>query len=711
MKLRFETGSAMTRLRSVVIALLLLCARGTAAQGTFTLEQVLGAPFNSNLIASKNVNRVAWTSNQQGKRNIFVAEGPDFMARQLTAYKEDDGGELSGLRFTSDGDTIVYARGEGKDSAGDYANPTSNPGGEQQTVWAISWSGGEPVKIDTGNSPVVSAQGRIAYGRSGELWMSRLRTEEKPKQIVVRGKSRPVEWSPDGTRLLFVSVREDHSFIAVYDVNAQSVKFLAPTVDSDSDPMWSPDGKRVAFVRQPAVPRDTPDGYFIEPDRPHPWSIWVAEADDGEARQVWKSGVALQDSFPYMAADTGGGVLRWGADGRLVFASEADGWQHLYSIPADGGEAKLLTPGNCEVEQWSFSGDAEKVFFNSNCGDVDRRHVWVVGIDGAGLAQLTGKKARNGVEWNPVVLSNERDLFYVGSDATHPSRVFHAALSSDGATTEISPTSWEQGFPADKLVAPQQVTFHSADGLEIHGQLFLPKELKSGEKRPALIFVHGGPMRQMLLGWHYMYYYANAYAMNQYLANRGYVVLAINYRSGIGYGRAFREAPGRAGRGATEYQDVLAAGKYLQSRSDVDGRRIGLWGGSYGGYLTALGLGRNSDLFAAGVDFHGVHDWPADNWEGKHIPPDLVKLAHESSPVSCVNTWRSPVLFIHGDDDRNVMFSQTVDLVARLRAQGVTIEQLIFPDEVHDFLLNRSWLKAYEASSDFLDRKLGQPPK
>src|SRR2546430_7623096 len=113
----------------------------------------------------------------------------------------------------------------------------------------------------------------------------------------------------------------------------------------------------------------------------------------------------------------------------------------------------------------------------------------------------------------------------------------------------------------------------------------------------------------MVLGWHYMYYYSNSYAMNQYLASRGYIVLALNYRSGIGYGRAFREALGRAGRGATEYQDVVAAGRYLQGRSDVDAKRIGLWGGSYGGSFAALGLGRHSPLFAAGVDPHRGPAW------------------------------------------------------------------------------------------------------
>src|SRR5437773_3349693 len=218
-------------------------------------------------------------------------------------------------------------------------------------------------------------------------------------------------------------------------------------------------------------------------------------------------------------------------------------------------------------------------------------------------------------------------------------------------------------------------------------------------------------MRQMLLGWHYMYYYSNCYAMNQYLASRGYIVLSVNYRSGIGYGRAFREAPGRAGRGASEYQDVIAAGKYLQSRADVDAARIGLWGGSYGGFLTALGLARASDLFAAGVDFHGVHDWNVviRNFTPSYDPQkqqEAARVAFESSPMASVNKWRSPVLLIHGDDDRNVPFSETVTLVESLRKYGVPFEQLIFPDEIHDFLTHHRWVEAYHATADFLARHL-----
>jgi dipeptidyl aminopeptidase/acylaminoacyl peptidase len=686
---------------------------------SFTLEQVLSAPFAADLVAAKKANRLAWTLDDNGKRNIWVAEAPKFEARRLTSYLQDDGQELGQVSFAEDGNTIVYTRGGEKNSAGQSPNPTSNPAGATQAVWSIAFSGGEPRKVDDGYSPKISSQGMVAYVRDGELYLASLNSgAAKPTQLVVRGQNHSEEWSPDGARLAFVSSRGDHSFVAIYNVAAKSISYLSPSVDSDSNPAWSLDGKRIAFVRRPAEPRDTPQGYFIEPDRPHPWAIWVGDATGGApalpAHEIWHSSTEPNGSFPYMADSTGGGVLNWAAEpsqpgekssptkDHLVFASEEDGWQHLYWLSAEGGKPQLLTKGDCEVEQWSFSANGELMAFNSNCGDIDRRHIsgdWV-----------NAQNPRHwsfgpGIEWNPVVLA-DNTLAFLGSDATHAARVF--VLDTSGKTLVPRAIGTQRTeFPSDQMVTPQQVIVKAADGVEVHGQLFVPRDGKPNEKHPGLVFMHGGSMRQMLLGWHYMYYYSNSYAMNQYLANHGYIVLSVNYRSGIGYGRAFREAPGRAGRGATEYRDVVAAGKFLQARSDVDASRVGLWGGSYGGFLTAMGLAHNSDIFAAGVDFHGVHDWPTDNWDGKNIAPELTKLAHESSPVSAIDTWKSPVLFIHGDDDRNVYFTQTVDLIARLRTRGgVTIEQLIFPDEIHDLLLHRDWLGAYEAEADFFDRYL-----
>jgi dipeptidyl aminopeptidase/acylaminoacyl peptidase len=259
------------------------------------------------------------------------------------------------------------------------------------------------------------------------------------------------------------------------------------------------------------------------------------------------------------------------------------------------------------------------------------------------------------------------------------------------------------------------VVFKSEDDIEVHGQLFTPKDQK--QRGPALIFTHGGPIRQMLLGFHYMEYYHNAYAMNQYLATKGYTVLSVNYRLGIMYGRAFRQPSKSVWRGASEYQDVVAGAKFLQTLDNIDSQRIGLWGGSYGGFLTAMGLARNSDIFKAGVDFHGVHDWAiflpmwAAEAEEKNadVAPDIKEareLAFKSSPVASITNWRSPVLLVHGDDDRNVPFQQTTDLVEKLRGQNVEFEELIFPDEIHDLLRWSDWVRAYRATAEFFDRKL-----
>jgi dipeptidyl aminopeptidase/acylaminoacyl peptidase len=121
-----------------------------------------------------------------------------------------------------------------------------------------------------------------------------------------------------------------------------------------------------------------------------------------------------------------------------------------------------------------------------------------------------------------------------------------------------------------------------------------------------------------------------------------------------------------------------------------------------------LGLARNSDLFAAGVDLHGVHDWSKGRFHALagSDSPDLIKKARESLPVASVDSWKSPVLLIHGDDDRNVDFSQTVDLAQRLRARNIEFEQLVFPDEIHDFLLHRHWVEAFRAAADFFDKRL-----
>jgi len=713
----------MSRQRFLALLVLALTEGGLHAQAqqqaaSFTLDQVMRYPFPENLVAAPSGGRAAWTFNEHGARNIYVADAPEFTPRRVTPYDQDDGQELTNLAFSEDGRTIVYVRG------GDHGanwpaegnlqpDPTSSPIQPKMQVWSIDAAAGAPKLLGDGDEPAVAPKtNRVAFVRDKKIWIAPLDGSKPAEALFVKGESGAPVWSPDGRTLAFVSDRDDHSFIALFSAMDQPIRYLAPSTSRDSMPAWSPDGTRIAFVRQPGqggVPMLKPQHL--------PWAIWIADAASGAAREIWKSGPAPTDSYPRIA---GGMSPGWGAGNRIVFMSYADGWPHLYSVPASGGSALLLTPGNFLVEQAQIAHDRRSVVYSANTGrdplDVDRRHLFKVPVDAAAPVALTSGAS---VEWTPVVTSDGRFVVGLGGDAQKPPLPIVVPFAG-GDARRIAADRVPSDFPASQLVTPQQAIFTSSDGLEIHGQLF--KTAGGPAKRPALIYVHGGPPRQMLLGWHYMGYYSNDYATNQYLASRGFIVLSVNYRLGIGYGYAFHQPENAGARGASEYLDVLAGAKYLQGRADVDPARIGIWGGSYGGYLTALALGRNSDIFAAGVDIHGVHNWDRQRRGAPNLTAALAgdgitlddlkhaaQVSYESSPISAVKTWKSPLLLIQGDDDRNVDFHQTVDLKQRLLAQGVSVEEIVIPDDIHDFLLWRSWRTVAGAVAEYLQKQLMPP--
>jgi dipeptidyl aminopeptidase/acylaminoacyl peptidase len=685
-------------------AILAACSVALAGPG-FTLQQIMGYAFPTDLVAAPHDGRVAWVLNERGARNVWIAEGPSWKARRITSFTADDGQEIDEIDWLPDAHGLVYVRGGDFDTHRDDPNPASLPDGVEQAIWLSRLNADPPRKLAEGNSPAVSPQGdRVAFLKADEVWAIGLAEGDKPVQLIkTKGKVSDLRWSPDGSRLAFVSARTDHSFVGLYDPASKSLKYLDPSVDRDTNPVWSPDGTLVAFVRIPANDR----AFLFGPERSaqDPWSIRVASADTGAGRELWKAQPGPGSAFHGIVAAN---QLFWGAGDRMVFPWEKTGWVHLYSLSTRGGApTDLGGAGEYEVEHVSLGWDRQSVLFASNLGDIDRRHISRVSVLGENRISVTGG---SGIEWSPVELSDGHGIAVLRSDFKTPA---HASVveAPGKPAVDLAPETLPADFPAPDLVEPQPVLLTATDGLPIHGQLFLPRGLKPGERRPAVIFFHGGSRRQMLLGFHYMDYYHNAYAMNQYLANLGYIVLAVNYRSGIGYGLDFREALNYGATGASEFNDVLGAGLYLRNRSDVDGARIGLWGGSYGGYLTALGLARASNLFAAGVDFHGVHDW---NNVIRNLVPEYdpnrdvnaARIAFESSPMASISTWKSPVLLIHGDDDRNVPFHESIMLAEALRKQGVPFEQLVFPDEIHGFLTWRRWVEAYGASAAFLGKYL-----
>jgi dipeptidyl aminopeptidase/acylaminoacyl peptidase len=686
-----------------------------SAQPGFTLEQVMSSPFPTALTSAAKANRIAWVFDSRGERNVWVADAPDFAGRQVTHYQGDDGQDIFAVKLTPDGKTVVFARGSEVSSEGHVANPTTEIKEPKQQVWAADVDTGKPRLLGDMGCPEedcediqLSPDGLTAVwvGPKNHLWISNVAADKPAHQLTeLRGEESEPQWSPDGKHLAFRTGRKDHAFIAIFDLAEQRVRYVAPSVDRDFAPRWSPDGKQLVFIRTPGAEAHLP----LIPLRPQPWAIWLADPATAEAHELWHSGKEMNDSLPPFAAES----LKFAEGGRIVFCSEQDGWNHLYAISTSGGAPRLLTAGNYEVEDVELAPDKTAVLYTSNQNDEERRHIFKIPL---GAAEIVNGKAigvnvpithGTTIEWHPLMLADGKTIVSFGSTATSPAMPYR--LTGKGRQM-IAASALPKDFPSDQLVEPQTVTFKSEDGLEIHGQLFVPRN--HAAQAAALIFVHGGPPRQMMPGFHYMYYYHNAYAENQYLASRGYVVLSVNYRLGLMYGRAFREAANAGWRGSAEYKDVVAGAQYLQGLAYVDRKRIGIWGGSYGGLLTALALARNSDIFAAGVDFHGVHDWSTllrDDIRGAESAPDYKeaqKLAFDSSPVASAAAWKSPVLFMHGDDDRNVPFSQTTDLIQRLRQQNVDLEQIIFPDEIHDFLLWRTWVKGYKATAEFFDRKL-----
>lgn len=695
---RIDTRRGLAAMFGLLLAAFPVCAQ-------LTLEQLLSAPHVSELTAAPRGSRLAWVVNHRGIRNIWVAEGPRFEARQLTRYREDDGQPLSQLRWTPDGRSLVYVRGGDPNDRGEFPNPRSRASGAEQALWVVEISAGKPRRLDQGAQPAVSPKGGIvAYVKKGHIWTARLTGDPKPARLFeARGQCEKPRWSPDGSRVAFVSRRGDHSFIGVFEMGGSAIRYLDPSVDRDGEPVWSPDGKQVAFVR---IPFSRVLEVFGPKLQALPWSIRLADASTGQGKQLWKAPPGRGSVFRPLSSDT---QLFWTAQDRVVFPWEGSGWTHLYSIPAAGGTPLLLTPGDGEVEQASLSANRREILFCSNHQDIDRRHLWRVSADGGAPVALT---SGDGIEWSPVETADGEVLALLRSDSRLPSR---PALIRDLKLTDLLPNPALAEFPAHALTPVEPVTFPSLDGTLIHAQLFRPAAQPGSAPRPAVIFLHGGPRRQMLLGWHPSEYYHKAYAFNQLLAASGYLVLSVNFRSGTGYGMEFREALDYGAAGASEFQDVVAAAAWLRRRSDVDPARIGLWGGSYGGYLTALGLARRPDLFAAGVDLHGVHDWraetrlylPSDDWDTQQR---ALRLALASSPLADVSQWRAPVLLIHGDDDRNVEFRQTVELMEALRRQHVEVEQLILPDEVHSFLTHSSWLAVFGAATDFFARRLAARP-
>jgi dipeptidyl-peptidase 4 len=686
-----------------------------------SIAQFMNIPSPLELTGAARADRIAWTVYDRGMRNVYTAAAPSWTPVRLTRFLEDNGTDVSSVRLSADGSVAVFVRGSAPNSEGWVANPSHDPDGAERAIWAVRTSGGTAWRVAEGSAPVLAPNGRhVLYVRDGQIYRAPVSRSapanpidrgEKPF-ISAWGRNSSPRWSPDGSKIAFVSDRTTHSFIAVYDVATRTVSYMAPSVDRDGSPTWSPDGKRIAFVRRPGQtfgqqvgaagappargdsllpsPRDIPGMFRASFTGGHTVMFMIADVATAEAREFWRS--QPEDRIFGNTAN-----IQWAGD-HVIFSATVPGdeWDRWFSVSLEPNSdaPTLLTSTNGMIEgavSTALSRDGRTLYYSTNAGDIERRDIWSVPTAGGTPVNLT---AGDGVETHPVPLSSGAGIAVLYFDVRQPASV--GIVPTQGGKARLIYPALPREFPIAEHVVPEIVVNESPDGVMVTSQLFLPHNLAPGERRPAIVFVHGGPRRQMLPAYHYMQFYHWAYGWNQWLANQGYVVLSVNFRSGVGYGRSFTQAPRTGAAGNSEYQDILAAGQYLAQRPDVDPSRIGIWGLSYGGILTAQALARNSDLFIAGIDLAGVH------LRGTSLDP--ASISYQSSAISAMSTWKSPVLLVHGDDDRNVAFSQTVGLVQLLRAHNIYHELIVIPDDLHESMLHSRWLYTWERMGDFLKR-------
>jgi dipeptidyl aminopeptidase/acylaminoacyl peptidase len=666
------------------------------AAGPLTIESLVAIRHPTSAAWSPDGTRVALVWEQSGVENVYVAPAEGGEPRPLTRH-------LSGL---------VPAMFWGADGAHVYFE-------REGDLWRVPAAGGDPARVwetREGESGVALAHDgrRVAFARGGDLYVRDLQDGREVRLTETKEAEGGPAWSPDDRRLAFEiatftphenvpdyaggkiafrSQKDYRSAVGIVAATGGPVTRVARGDGWHSTPRWL-DRERITLQR------DSPDVKVRE--------VLVADAAGTDVRVLFRDEDPKFWSLTFLGAEP-----LPSPDGRHVaFLSDRDGWDHVYVVPADGGSARQVTRGRFEASGLAWSPDGRRLAFDANRGgNPGVRELLVADVsagDGALTTVAGGRGTSTRAQWDP----SGRRLLYQHTDPQTSADLF-VVEAREGAAARRLTTSLPDSVDRSLLIEPQLVRYSSRDGQSVPAWLFVPRGLDRTRRHPAIVWVHGDGITQNFDGWHTRRDYAVYYSFHQYLAQRGYVVLAVDYRGSIGYGRDWRQGHYRD-LGGKDYEDIAAAVPYLDSLGYVDTSRAGIWGLSYGGFMALQALTVTPDLFRCAIDVAGVHDWrhwyadPGGPWILGRMgrPEENAALYDRLSPVHQVGRISRPLLVLHGTADVNVPFLESVRLLDAALKAGKDVEFMMYPGEYHYFQRAHVLRDAWARVERFFDRHL-----